>query len=236
MHSPDHRRVGIAQIYEVSPPVIHHVVVPSCQRPPQHLTSQLRYECLDIVPLLSAQGLAPEDRSGELAVWVMGKEWKMPKGKKFDSILPLVINYMQFSRISRVVAWSPQDHVLALQIRNKLFSFFRHVIATYFFHPFTSFLLPIISTSSFLSLIYLSPAATFQFLFPLSLLPSSLLLHTIFSHIPSLIALPQQCPETGKVICFYKKTTAAASACLMKVWSLWQEQLLSPWSRGNISY
>lgn len=70
LHSSDHRRVGIAQIYEVSPPVIHHVLAPTCQRPPQHLTSCLRNECLGIVSLLPAQGLAPEDRSGELLLAV----------------------------------------------------------------------------------------------------------------------------------------------------------------------
>lgn len=119
-----------------------------------------------------------------------GKRMEEAKGKKtLNFTLQLIINRMWFPSISRVFPWSPQDCALAGWIRNKLFSF------SLFYHIFSPFHH---RTPSFFSLILPSSAPIFQSLFRVSPLPSSPLLHTGFSHILSLIALQQQCPDTEK--------------------------------------
>lgn len=108
------------------------------------------------------------------------KNGKSQREKNFSSILQLIINHMQFPSISRVVPWSPQDHALALWIRNKLFSF---SLFCYIIFPFFCLFSPLYHhTPSFLSLTLLSSSPPLQFLFPASSLPSSLAPYSLLSY------------------------------------------------------
>lgn len=175
-------------------------------------------------------------RQVELANFALQSEQREKNGKRqtqkknLNSILQLIFNHMWFPSTSRVVPWPPQDYAL---------TFWTSFSLSLSFATFFSILFPLFPSPSSYTFIPFSDSFFPSTYFPASVLRiafSSIISSDPYSHIPSLIALQQQCPDTEKGICSYKNNTAAAPAYLVKALSIWQEQLANPWGRGNILY